>query len=422
MPPIPLATPRLRASFPSRILAIVIALSAGAVLAACSDAAEAEAPALAVIDTLPGGAVRVRNPATGVWDGEPARRWRVVEAMRIGRADGEGPDVFGAIGSVVEDPLGRVWIVDRMAAELRVFDRNGAHVRTIGRKGSGPGEFETPAVILNGPDGNIWVDDARLRRWEVLDTAGVRVAGYPGSSNLMGGVRAYTPDGRLLEANSHAVPGGDVFTRRNDLSVRRLEPDGSLTELDPIDFPVLPEGETVRFESGGERSYTIIQRLPLAHHARGLLTARGEFWVTDGGGPYSIRRQSVAGDTLLIIEREYEPVPASASALETAAEELVPREGMTSRDNDRSRLPSVYPPFDDYFPATDGTLWVRRTFAPDSVGFDVFDARGVYLGQPSVSANVADLRIALVTSERIYAVARDELEVETVLVLRIERP
>src|SRR5690606_18027452 len=109
-----------------------------------------------------GGAVHVRNPASGLWDAEPELRWRLVEEARIGRADGEGADVFGAIGSVVEDPLGRVWIVDRMAAELRVFDRNGTHVRTIGRKGSGPGEFETPAVVLNGPDGNIWVDDARL--------------------------------------------------------------------------------------------------------------------------------------------------------------------------------------------------------------------------------------------------------------------
>lgn len=375
-----------------------------------------------MVDTLPGGAVRVRNPATGLWDAEPERRWRLVEQMRIGRSDGEGPDVFGSIGSIVEDPLGRVWIVDGMASELRVFDGNGAHVRTIGRKGSGPGELERPGVALNGPDGHIWVDDARLHRWEVFDTAGVRVAGHPGNSNIMGGVRAFTADGRLLEANSHAIPGGDVFTRRNDLSVRRMEPDGSLTELDAIDFPVLPRGETVRFESTGERPYTMIQRLPLAHHSRGLLTPQGEFWVTDGGGPYAIRRQSATGDTLLIIEREYEPVPASPTALEEAAEALVPGEGMTSRDNDRSRLPAVYPPFEDYFPATDGTLWVRRTFAPDSVGFDVFDAHGVYLGQPSVSTEVADLRIALVTPERIYAVARDELDVESVLVLRIERP
>lgn len=391
-------------------------------LGGCAGDGAEEALPLAMIDTLPGGAIRVRNAAVGLWDSHPDRRWRLVEEVRIGRLDGTGPDVFGSIGSVAEDPLGRVWVVDPMAAEIRVFDQSGAHVRTIGRKGSGPGEFERPAVMLSGPDGNIWVDDARLRRWEVFDTAGVRVAGYSGNSNLGGGVRAWTADGVLLEANVHFLPGGDISERRTNLYARRMGPDGSLVPADSLDFPVLPEGEMVRFEGAGDRPYTILQRLPLAHHARGLLTPQGEFWVADGGGAYAIRRQTAAGDTLLIIEREFEPIQASAHALEVAAEALVPPENMISDDNDPSRLPAVHPPFEDYFPATDGTLWVRRVFAPDSVGFDVFDAGGHYLGRPESALDVADLRVALITPQRIYAVGRDEMDVQSVVILRIEKP
>ena len=405
-----------------RRLAVLAISSFWVGVAACGGEVDGAAAGLVSVDTLPGGAVRVRNGATGVWGDSPERRWRLVEELRIGRPDGDGPEAFGRIGSIVEDPLGRVWVSDPMAAEIRVFDRSGAHVRTIGRKGEGPGEFQRPAVMLKGPDGNIWVDDTMLRRWEVFDSAGVRVAGHPTHSNVGGGVRAFTADGRLLEVNSHAVPGADIRTRRNNLSVRRLAADGTLLPEDSLEMPERPEGESVRFESSGDRQFAIIQRLPLAHHALAILTHAGEYWITDGGGAYSIRHQTAEGDTLLIVEREYEPVPASTSALEEAAEALVPPEGMTSTDNDRSRLPSTHPPFEDYFSAADGTLWVRRTIAPDSVGFDVFDSSGRYLGEPESAVDVSDLRIALITPERIYAVARDELEVESLLVLRIEKP
>lgn len=366
--------------------------------------------------------MRVRNGAEGVWSADPGRRWRLEEELRIGRADGEGPDVFGRIGSLVEDPLGRIWVVDPMAAEVRIFDRGGTHVRTIGRKGEGPGEFQRPAVMLNGPDGNIWIDDAMMRRWEVFDTAGVRVAGHPTHSNVGGGVRAFTADGHLLEVNSHPVPGAEMFTRRNNLSVRQLTAEGVLISADSLDMPRFPEGESVHFVATGGRQYTIRQRLPLAHHAMGLLAPTGDFWITDGGGVYAVRRQTAAGDTLLIIEREFEPVPASTRALEEAAEALVPPEGMNSSDNDRSRLPSVHPPFEDFFPASDGSLWVRRVVAPDSTALDVFDPEGRYLGEVELPADLADARIALITPDRIYAIAQDELEVESLRVMRVVKP
>jgi hypothetical protein len=125
---------------------------------------------------------------------------------------------------------------------------------------------------------------------------------------------------------------------------------------------------------------------------------------------------------VLIVERSYEPIPTSPDALRLAAEELVPPEGMSSTDNDPGRIPTVQPPFNDFFPATDSTLWVRRTIDGDSVVFDVFDPAGRYLGVPASSVPVGDLRIRLITRDWMYAVVEDELEVESVLFLRIERP
>jgi hypothetical protein len=308
-----------------------------------------------------------------------------------------------------------------MAGELRIFERDGSHLRTIGRQGSGPGEFERIGVVLAGPGGRIWADDARLRRWEVFDTAGVRVAGYPGNSNVGGGIRAWTGDGRLLEVNSHAIPGGEWFQRRNNFAIRRITPNGVLVPMDSAPIPVLPEGESVNFLRENGRP-AIRSRLPLAHHPRSVLGPDGDFWVSDGSGAYTIRRQRLEGDTVLIVERSYEPIPTSPDALRLAAEELVPPEGMSSTDNDPGRIPTVQPPFNDFFPATDSILWVRRTIDGDSVVFDVFDPAGRYLGVPASSVPVGDLRIRLITRDWMYAVVEDELEVESVLLLRIERP
>ena len=43
-----------------------------------------DTPHTVEVDTLPGGAVHVRNPARGLWDDDPGQRWRVVEANLTG--------------------------------------------------------------------------------------------------------------------------------------------------------------------------------------------------------------------------------------------------------------------------------------------------------------------------------------------------
>lgn len=373
------------------------------------------------VDTLPGGAVHVRNTAMGLWDTRPETRWRVVEAVRIGRVEGAGPDVFGGIGSVALDDLGRIWLVDLLAGELRVFDGRGRHVRTVGRKGEGPGEFSRPGAMLLGPDGHIWVDDARLRRWEVFDTAGMRVAGHRGNSNIGGGIRVWSPDGRLLEVSVLRAPGEDPMEGRGAYAVRRLDTSGELVPGDTVPAPVVPRPEQVRFATPDGRS-TIGRRLPLAHNPGLLLGADGTFWVTDGGGVYVIRRQSLEGDTLLIIERDYTPVAASEEVLRTAREQLVAPEGMSSSDNDPARIPSVHPPFDRYHVGTDGSLWVQRHIAGDSIALDVFDPHGLYLGEVETELDLGGLSVRLITPDRIVAVATDDLGVEYLLLLAIERP
>ena len=84
-------------------------------------------------------------------------------------------------------------------------------------------------------------------------------------------------------------------------------------------------------------------------------------------------------------------------------------------------VPRVYPPFDRFHRAWDGTLWVRRRLGDGIDGFDVFDREGRYLGQPEVPAGLDSMSVRLITADRMYVIDADELGVDYVVRLEIVR-
>lgn len=96
--------------------------------------------------------VRIDNPAN-------APRTEVVRLEELWRAGGEdaGDVVFGAIGSMIVDREGRVYVADTQANEISVFSANGEFLRNLGRMGEGPGEFQSPRSLVVMPNGSIGV-------------------------------------------------------------------------------------------------------------------------------------------------------------------------------------------------------------------------------------------------------------------------
>jgi len=151
-------------------------LLAGLVLAGCgADSRPFMDGWTGTMDTLPSGHIVVRNDDRPLWREDTG--WRVVEELRIGSVEGEGPEVFGEVEAFEVDGEGRILVLERIAAQLIVFDAAGGHVRTIGRRGGGPGEFMQPVAMHFAPDGHLWVVDVGTHRTSVLDTAGEYVDG-----------------------------------------------------------------------------------------------------------------------------------------------------------------------------------------------------------------------------------------------------
>ena len=146
----------------------------GTIALACSSD-ESTSRWTSTVDTLENGTVLISNPSTGLLGAEP---WPLVEESKIGSVEGDGPGTFGAVVAIEVDRLGRIYVLDRQAQEVRVFEADGRYVRTMGRMGEGPGEFRGANGMGWGAPNRLWVVDKRLHRFNVFDTSGVSVATY----------------------------------------------------------------------------------------------------------------------------------------------------------------------------------------------------------------------------------------------------
>jgi sugar lactone lactonase YvrE len=362
------------------------------------------------VEQLPGGGVLVKNPAQGVWG--QGEGWTLEEDLRIGSMDEAGPALFGEVAAVEADPLGRVWVLERQARELRVFDGRGAHVRTVGRRGGGPGEFDDPIGLAWAPDGRLWVADPGNARFSVFDTAGRYLASHPrrvaGYSIPWRG--AFDGEGRLYEMAS--VGGGGDFR----FAVLRFD-----AALQPLDTLLLPRVESQQFELRSPGGGMMAVGVPFSPGVSAAVDPRGFVWtgITDR---WRLHQQRLDGDTVRVVELAAEPVPVTAADRQKALEGL---KGFMDRGGriDEGRIPAHKPAFSDVMVAPDGHLWVRPSLPAGEQGaaFDVLDPEGRYLGRVRLPGGMSRFPPAIVRSDAILGMARDSLDVPYVVRVRIRR-
>ncbi|MFC2164339.1 6-bladed beta-propeller [Acidobacteriota bacterium] len=87
------------------------------------------------------GVIVVKNPKEPIYN-EPL--FTVEEELVIGDAEeGEEPVFLQVRGFAIDDEE-NIYVLDIKAAQIKIFDKNGTFLRTIGKKGQGPGELSIP--------------------------------------------------------------------------------------------------------------------------------------------------------------------------------------------------------------------------------------------------------------------------------------
>lgn len=377
-----------------------------ALAAACGD--QAGGAGAVRVDTLEGGTVAVHNPERGVWSTETA--WRVVEDLRLGSAEGAGPDVFAFPAALEADAQGRLYVLDAPASRVRIFGADGRHVRSFGGEGEGPGEFKQAMGMAFAPDGALWVMDAGNGRFSVFDTAGV----------LRSTVR---------RASGHAMyPWPGRFDRQGRLWDVSTGPAGiagppALLRVDPASGGIqqvnLPAFLPAQF-STSRGPVNVAAPIPFSPDLVWALDADGRVWsgVTDR---YRLRLHDPAGDTLRVVERAASPVEVAPSERDSVPAQL---KWFTDQGGriDLSRVPRHKPAFTSIRTDDRGWLWVRPSLPATerNAALDVFDPEGRYQGRVSLPIEHDERMPLVIRGDRIYAVVVNDAGVPQVVRFRIE--
>lgn len=139
--------------------------------------------------------------------------FRIWEELSIGKLEGEPEYMFSRISDLAVDGAGRIYVLDYMEAELRVFDKEGRHLRTIGRRGQGPGEFSGPFTLGMTERNTIMVHDLINRRISYFNPEGDFLSSFSTAGMVIVGSDV-DADGNIISEVFTSGPGEQVLELR----------------------------------------------------------------------------------------------------------------------------------------------------------------------------------------------------------------
>ena len=388
---------------------------------ACGGDVASESMASVTVDTLPNGTIHVRNDGTG-WSAEDA--WRPVEVTRIGAVDADDPYLFSAAWSLslALDFRGRLYVADLQLAEVRLFDADGAFLRTVATRGEGPGEVSQPVAIAVGPDDELWVVDPRNRRYSVFDSAGSFVTSHARDVGSFGLYKqaGFGEGGSRWYEEITVSTGGPRESRHALLR----QPIGDEGLADPDTFVIAPDfdvGSGTFFIDYGDGS-AAARPIPYAPELRFAFAGDGSVW-SGTGETYRLVQRAFGGDTLRVVEMPDADAPVDRALVDTSMAWLDDLPGNVRDQVDPARIPAVAPEFDGIRVDDRGDVWVSLGWRPvgqpsDSARFDVFAPDGRYRGRVTLPFDPRPWPV--VRGDRIAGVVTDELDVPQIVVYRLE--
>jgi len=416
---------------------IRLAASLAAVLTAAACGPDTGTPASApevVTDTI-GDTTVVRTLSGSVW----ATGATLVPEVAIGELDGPEEYLFGSIYSIAVDGDGRVFVLDGQAGDIRVYDSQGNYIATVARRGEGPGELNNAFSVAVLPDGRVIAHEPGSMLVKVVGPEpGYRTQwAYPAGAVILP-VKPLRIDrsGRILVTAGGLSSGGD-FSRY----VLVMGSDGEILDsLAPPESDFEPPSVEVRLLAPVAGRSTAPVGVPLTARRYWTVHPSGHF-VTGISTDYRV--DLGRDDGVLRIERTYEPVAVPEAERGYHRERTTESMRQTQPDWDWNGppVPETKPPFRGLVAGRDGRIWVQlwteaqpvvnEDHDPDNprsepvrwvspVRFDAFEPDGTYLGAlVTPDGFLVSPAEPIFDGDRVWAVTRDELDVQRVVRYRI---
>jgi hypothetical protein len=336
--------------------------------------------------------------------------------VTIGVADGDSAYLlFGARGAA-RLSNGHIAVMNSGTNQIHVYDEEGRHVRTIGRRGNGPGEFNGLQRIGAIHGDTIVAYDIFLGRMTFFAPDGGVARTLPiepFGNGVLPRAAGFTGDGRLLAHTD--------FNRE----FRRG------TSRDTLLFALFDEAGMPRDTLGrypGEEMYTLATpeaalRRPVTFGRNVFASTRDTTIAIGTNDQLTYDMFDATGGKMRSHSETVTPREVSGDEV-TRADELwlasIPSPMRTGLDRHMREFPhrETYPAYDDLITGADGTIWLQDAVAPGAAArrWTVFAPDGRRIRHVTAAR---PLELLDVGRDYIIAWRRDDLEVEQILVFRI---
>ena len=342
--------------------------------------------------------------AIGVLEGEPAYQ---LDQVRASVLHGD-----------------RIVIANGGSMELRVFDLEGKHIATGGRKGGGPGEFQAIRWMSRFAGDSVIIYDPNNRRFSIFSLDATFGRSFAPEEQFFG-VGGRLADGSYVLAPTMVFSSSDG--PRNGLvrdSVRVIRV--SATGGSPDTLVAMLGGETfIQTQSSGGRVRSMwVRSAPFAHST--TLAVGDSVFYTATGDRYEISAWRPDGTLERLIRRAVEPATVTQADIDRYKQQQLES---ARDDDDRRQLERTLAemPYPDRMPAhgpirldDDGNLWVTEysPWTTEPTRWTVFDRDGRAIGTVTLPPRFAVHQIG---SDYVLGTIRDDLDVEQVVVYALAR-
>lgn len=313
----------------------------------------------------------VKNPET------PIYRRRIVrfeKDLSIGGTTETEEYQFSRISGVAVDKKERIFVLDYTEAHVKVFDKNGRYLKTIGKKGQGPGEMASPFSISITSDDEIVIQDLNNRRILYLSLEGNFLDSISTAAWVMVGTKTDSM--------------GNIIAL-----ISKNHPDKQVIELTKFDNKINP---IVTF-----RSHSLPKRGPSFNPFRPEMswTLTEEDQIICGyPEDYELEVYDPRGKLIKKIQKDTKPVKISQDDIEEAKKRLP---GPMKLD-----IPRYHAVYRDFTSDDKGRIYVRtweKERKTNAYYFDIFDSDGKYIVKLPLGLDPVVWK-----NEKIYSIEEDD--------------
>jgi 6-bladed beta-propeller len=306
---------------------------------------------------------------------------RFVPEMTITDEAMAGKAFFSQISDIAMDDKGNLYAADSKENNIKMFDRSGAFLGTIGRAGQGPGEFNYP-IEIEFSKGRLYVRELFNSRVSILDDKGI----------YLNSVRIERQAGQWW--NMLALPDGRFVVQREVTDFQDPNaPQEVFIDLFSSELAFIKTlyRHVVRRNKYISEPVRTNVPVPFAAQVYCDVTSDGRVLIAYSGG-YEVEVHDPDKGKVASFTQSYTPAEVTAedkelyfkgmvSSLSGPSGTVVKKQGAPDYIINNTEFPRTKPPFLNIKSDLEGNVWVQLygpTITKDGPEMDVFDRQGRY--------------------------------------------